>query len=42
MDKVLYVKNNDSLAHVTSCKLYGYRDLIGKLMLNKVNDAGGK
>ena len=29
----IYVENDDWLAHVSSCKLSGYRDLIGKLML---------
>ena len=29
----IHVENDDWLAHVSSCKLYGYRDLIGKFML---------
>ncbi len=29
----IYVENDDWLAHVSSGKLSGYRDLIGKLML---------
>ena len=31
--KYVYLENNDWLAHVSRYKLYGYRDLIGKLML---------
>ena len=31
--RYIYVKNDDWLAHVSSCELYGYRDLIGQLML---------
>ena len=31
--RYIYVDNDDWLAHASSCKLSGYRDLIGKLML---------
>ena len=29
----IYVENDDWLAHVSSCELYGHRDLIGKLLM---------